>query len=304
MNPIIALIIANIIWGAGAPIFKLALTNVPPFLFVFLRFFIAALLLIPFVLKEQGGFLKIRDYKNLFLAGFFGVTLHISTYFLGLIKTQSINAPIIASASPVFLFFLSVIFLKEKVNFKVLYGMFLSLVGVLVIVFAPIFRKGLIDFGASIEGNTLLIMSTIFFIISALIHKKILNKVRPYTVAFWTFLFGSLPIIPLVINELQTWSITQLNFFGAFGIIYGIFLNTVLAYALYYYGMSKIRAQEVGTFFYIDPVIAILIAIPLLGEFPDKFFAIGTFLVFLGLYLSQGRIPWHPFGHLKKVVKN
>ena len=30
-----------------------------------------------------------------------------------------------------------------------------------------------------------------------------------------------------------------------------------------------------------------------------KFFAIGSFLVFLGLYLSEGRIQWHPFHKLK-----
>src|SRR3989344_3997299 len=131
MNPAVALIIANIIWGAGSPIFKLALTNLPVFTFVFARFFFAALILLPFAIKAKQKIYK-KDFIDLFIAGFFGVTLTISAYFLGLLKTQSINAPIIQSASPVFLFFLSVIFLKEKINLKVLNGMILSLVGVLV----------------------------------------------------------------------------------------------------------------------------------------------------------------------------
>lgn len=305
MNPAVALIIANIIWGAGSPIFKIALTNIPPFLFVFLRFFVAALLILPFVLKEKSK-IRLSDFRDLFIAGIFGVTLRISTYFLGLQRTQSINSPIISSASPVFLFFLAVIFLKEKINLKVFYGMLISLGGVMVIVLAPIFRSngiGLEQTDKSIEGNILFILAAIFGLIAVLLHKKLLSKIGPYTVAFWGFILGSLPLLPLVINELKTWSFADLNFYGAFGLLYGIFLNTALAYALYYFGMSKIKAQEVGTFNYVDPVIAILIAAPLLGEFPDKFFAIGTFLVFIGIYMSEGRIPWHPFHKLKRIGK-
>ncbi len=298
MNPIIALIIANIIWGAGSPIFKLALTNLPVYTFVFARFFFATLIFLPFVIKAKQK-ISLKDYRDLFIAGIFGVTLHISAYFLGLQRTQSINAPIIASASPVFLFFLSVIFLKEKLNFKVLNGMFLSLLGVLVIVLAPIFGLKINNIKTSVEGNILLILAVIFSIIAVLIHKKVLDKVNPYVVGFWTFIFGSLPLIPLVFNEFKSWSLSDLNFYGAFGLIYGILLNTALAYALYFYGLSKIKAQEVGAFTYVDPVIAILIAAPLLAEYPDKFFVLGTFFVFLGIYISEGRIPWHPFSKLK-----
>ena len=298
MNPIVALIIANIIWGAGSPIFKLALTNLPVYTFVFARFFIAALIFLPFVLKTKQKLIK-RDYLDLMLAGIFGVTIHISAYFLALQKTQSINAPIIASASPVFLFFLSILFLKEKINFKVLYGMLVSLIGVMVIVITPLLKAKVNNVESPLEGNLLLIIAVLFSLITVLIHKKLLNKINPYVVGFWTFLFGSIPLLPLVFNEFKTWSLADLNFYGSFGLIYGILLNTVLAYALYFYGMSKIKAQEVGTFTYVDPVIAILIAAPLLGEYPDKFFALGSFLVFLGLYLSEGRIQWHPFHRLK-----
>lgn len=298
MNPFIALVIANIIWGAGSPIFKLALTNIPVYTFVFARFFIAALIFLPFVLKSKQKIEK-YDYRDLLIAGIIGVTIHIPAYFLGLQKTQSINAPIIASASPVFLFFLSILFLKEKFNFKVFYGMIVSLIGVIVIVITPLLKAKVNNVESPLEGNLLLIGATLFSLITILIHKKLLNKINPYVVGFWTFLFGSIPLLPLVFNEFKTWSITDLNFYGAFGLIFGILLNTVLAYALYFYGMSKIKAQEVGTFTYVDPVIAILIAAPLLDEYPDKFFAIGSFLVFLGLYLSEGRIQWHPFHKLK-----
>ena len=45
MNAILALVIANIIWGAASPIFKYALTDIPPFTLAFIRFFYPWLLL-------------------------------------------------------------------------------------------------------------------------------------------------------------------------------------------------------------------------------------------------------------------
>jgi len=298
MNPFLALIISNIIWGAGSPIFKLALTNVPIFTFIFIRFFLASLFFLPFVIKIKQK-ISIHDYINLLFAALVAVTIHIPLFFMGLEKTQSINAPIIASASPVFLFFLSVLFLKEKLKFKVLYGMLISFFGVLIIILSPfIINKG-INIGLSIEGNLLLVAATIASIIGILINKKILNKINPFIVSFWTMFLGSLPFIPYMINELNTWSFSDINSSGMFGLIYGIIFSSAIAYGLYYYGLSKINAEEIGLFSYIDPVIAILIAAPLLGEIPDNFFIIGSVFIFWGIYIAERRLHWHPFHKLK-----
>src|SRR3989337_3866488 len=93
---ILALIGANIIWGAAPPIFKWALEDIGPFTLAFLRFFIAAIIILPFAYKSL--FVERQDYLKLFLIGFFGVTLNISFFFLGLKFAPSINASVIGSA--------------------------------------------------------------------------------------------------------------------------------------------------------------------------------------------------------------
>ena len=70
------------------------------------------------------------------------------------------------------------------------------------------------------------------------------------------------------------------------------------------YGMSKIETQEVGVFTYIDPVIAVLIAMPLLGEYPTPTFFIGSLFVFLGIFIAERRLHWHPFHRIKHVTQN
>ena len=83
------------------------------------------------------------------------------------------------------------------------------------------------------------------------------------------------------------------------GILFGVFLSSALAYFLFNYGIAKIKTQEVGLFTYIDPIVAVLIAAPLLQEYPTAHFFAGTLLVFGGIFFAEGRVHWHPFHKLK-----
>ena len=48
---------------------------------------------------------------------------------------------------------------------------------------------------------------------------------------------------------------------------------------------------------YVNPIITVLIAIPLLGEKITPPFIIGTLLAVLGIYVAEGRIPYLPIHH-------
>lgn len=302
MNPILALIIANIIWGGASPIFKFALKNIPPFTLAFIRFFTASFLFMPFLKKYWPKKLLKKQWLEIFLVGFFGIFINVSFFFLGVRKTESINVPIIASAGPVFLYFFSIIFLRERPRFKVLFGMIVSFLGVLIIVFSPFFsNKKTIEFG-QFEGNLLIVLATFGSVMATVFGKKILSKVNPYVLTFFSFLFSSILFLLFVPLELKNWSFSQLNVNGWVGIVYGIFFSSALAYFCYYYGISKIPAQEVGVFAYIDPVVAVVLAIPLLGEVPDVYFLVGSVLVFLGIFLAERRIHWHPFKRIKNQI--
>ncbi len=300
MNPILALIITNIIWGGASPIFKFALENIPPFTLAFIRFFFAGLIFLPIALKN---FQKInfKRWIEIFLVGFFGIFINITFFFLGLKKTESINVPIIASSGPVFLYIFSILFLKEKPKLKVFAGMIISLIGVLTIVLYPIFFDGKKILFGEIEGNFFIVLATLGTVIQTLIGKDLLKKVNPYFVSAFSFLLSSLLFLIFVPSELSSWSFSQLTINGWVGIIYGVFFSSAIAYFLYYYGISKLEGQEVGIFTYIDPVVAVIIAYPLLGELPNFWYILGSIFVFGGIYLAENRIHWHP---IKKVINS
>lgn len=299
MNPILALIIANIIWGAASPIFKFALQNIPPFTLAFIRFFFAGLIFIPLTVGKWQR-LTVRQWLEIILVGFFGITVNIAFFFLGLKTTESINVPIIASAAPVFIYLLSLFFLKEKPKIKVMWGMLIALLGVILIIVSPILTAGKSFIAGEIGGNLFILIATLGTVFQTLIGRDILRKVNSYQVSLVTFFFGAITFFPFFLNEMNHWSFAQLNGQGWLGIIFGVIFSSALAYWLFYYGVSKISAQEVGIFTYIDPVTAILVAIPLLGEYPDMFYFFGSILIFGGIYFAEGRLHWHPFHKLRK----
>ncbi len=305
MSPVLALIIANIIWGTASPIFKFALLNIPPFTLAFIRFFFAALLILPFAINKR-QYVSQRQFLTICLGAFFGITLNIAFFFLALPKTNSINAPMIASSQPIFLFIFSIFFLKEKFHINVLIGILISFIGVLIIIISPLFiNQGmtLLQKETALEGNIFLIIATCGSLLQVLIIKKVLREVNYHVVTYISFVVGALTFIPLMLPELQKWSFSQLNVNGWTGVIFGILFSSTLAYGLYMYGFSKTEAQDIGVFSYIDPVAAFIVAIPLLGEYPTSFFFVGSFCIFVGIILAEGRLHWHPLHKIRRHIK-
>ena len=77
-----------------------------------------------------------------------------------------------------------------------------------------------------------------------------------------------------------TWS-------GWASLLYMAGLSSVLCYLIYYYALQRISASRVSTFSYLQPLLATLMAIPMLGEYPTRAIVIGGLLVFAGVFLAE-----------------
>ncbi len=296
---ILALIVANTIWGAAVPIFKLSLGNIPPFTLLFIRFFGAMILFAPFALRSWRP-LSLKEYAEVCLTGFFGFTVAISFLFIGLATAPSINFPIIASAGPVVLYCIAVFVLKERAHSKIFIGSLVSLLGVLSIVVSPLLFGAVSGSVGQLQGNIYFMIAVIAQAIYALMSKRVLSKINVFQTTFLMFAFASLTYAPFMINELSSWSFTQLDARGWVGILYGLIFSSAIAYYLYNWGISKIDVQEIGIFTYLDPVTTVIVAFFLLGETPSIYYFFGALLVFAGIFIAENRFHWHPFQRLRK----
>ncbi len=292
---VLSLIVANLIWGAAPPIFKWSLDEIQPFTLAFLRFSLAAAILYPFIRKK----LKIHsaDWPILMFISVIGLTFHIAYYYVGLKFSPSINVPVIASAAPIFLIIGSTIFLHEKLKKKMVQGTIISLIGVVIIVMRPLFENGM---DSSLIGNLLFIVSMGLSVFYTLMLKEIAPKYNPLTLTFWIFTITSISFLPLVFLEAgNTSQLLSFDLKSIIGILFGAVLCSTVAYTLHTFAMKYISANQVAVFSYADPLIAILIAKPLLGETITTTFLLGAALIFIGIFISEGRIHYHPFHLLR-----
>ncbi len=301
MVAILSVLLANIIWGAASPIFKYALHDIPPFTLAFIRFFFAGLLFVPFMMKSISH-IKEKYMLHIVLGGFWGVSVNVAFFFLGLNLAPSINAPMIGALAPLALYVLSLFILKEKAHPQVIKGMLISFTGAIIIVFAPLLTSKIThasqySISSQIMGNIFFLLAMIGGVLLVIHTKKVAEKVDFITITGIQFFVGAITFLPFMFNELQTWSFSALTKSSWVGIIYGIFFSSALAYVTHNYAIKKLSAQQIGIYNYIMPVIAVIVAIPLLGEYPDIFFIIGSIFVLVGIIVSER----HP--HLQKMHK-
>jgi len=299
---VVAVIIANVIWGSAAAIFKVSLTNIPPFTLAFWRFFLGAIILLLFLGKKAS--MPMHGSKSWLLLlsyALTGITLNIIFFFWGLQLTYSINAPIIASGAPILTFFLAIFFLREPFNIKKLFGMLLGTAGILIIVLKPLLEKGI---DGSITGNMFLVIATFGAVFNTIIGKKALAKFPALPFTFWAFLVGAASFLPLALYEyIQTPTIyTVLDWRGYMGVTFGAILSSAVAYSLYAWGLSKISATDTSLFTYLDPVVGTILGAALLHEPITGLFLLGALLIFVGIGVAEGRLH-HPAVKLAHEAK-
>jgi drug/metabolite transporter (DMT)-like permease len=292
---IIALIIANVVWGAANPIFKWALEDVPPFTLAFFRFFLASLILWPFVLPHIA--LRLSDIPKIILLSFVGIVVNISLFFLGLNLTTSIDAPIIGAAAPILLLIIAFFYLRERPSKRMLLGTIISLVGILFIILRPILESGYE--GGSILGNLLIFLATAAFVVYTILLKKFDLPYNSLALIFWIFFVGSLMFFPLFLYETQSTNLLHnINVKTVVGILFGALSSSALAYLCYDLGVRYLKANEVGIFFYLDPIATVAFAVPLLGEQVTFGYIVGSLIVFAGIFIAEGKLHRHHPHHL------
>jgi drug/metabolite transporter (DMT)-like permease len=280
--PIIALIIASILWGSNTVFIKIGVASIPVAIFIALRFLAASLIILPFAIKTWKK-LRVKELLLLSLSSVFYISLSSSALNMGLTKTSAINASIIYLLEPILLLILSASFLKERLSLIMFIGICVSLVGGLIIIGRP--SEGSVG-GAELVGNLLVALAAFCFVISTLICKPLAHKVGAYQLTFMNLFPGALLIGIYATFTFGNWNIAATTSDSWQALIASI-LAVVVANFLFFYALSRKKAMETGIYQYLEAVATIVVAWILLKERPSSNFIIGASLVFIGIYFAE-----------------
>lgn len=276
------------IWGANFVVAKITLQEFPPMSLALLRFAFASLLLAPFFLAETKRVkIDIKDLPKLIAIGVLIITVSITFFFEGLKRTTAIDASVLTLVIPSFSVLLGWWFLKEKVYLINLAGIALGFLGAIVIIGLPQILTG--DLSSSIlMGNMLIVLSGLSWVAGATISKKILSKYSYIVVTAIAFMVGTISFfVPAGLEYIKNpgW-INEVSILGTLGLFYMVLLSSISAYFLFEWGLSRTSVTMANLFQYIEPLIATVLAVTLLGEHLSKQFLTGAVLVAVGAYLG------------------
>ncbi len=286
----LSLLAVTIIWGIASPIIKYTLGWFDPWIFLSYRFLISAsialLTIVVFGIKIP------RDPRILFWAvvyAFLTSTVGLGILFLGFDKTSAIDASLIGATAPLFIAISGVVFLKEHLTKRELFGISIAFLGTGITILEP-FLKG--HNGSSLTGNLLVLVSVLVGVASAVLAKKVIREnVRPIDLTNITFIVGFLTIIPIALMT-HTGSqiisqVTSAPLGFHLGVIYMAIISGTLAYYWWARATKSIEIGEIGVFGYLYPIFATPLAVIWLGEKISIPFIVGGVIIAIGVFIAE-----------------
>lgn len=265
---------------------KLIALGIPIFYFVFVRIFLAGIIL--FLFNTAYGRIKRiqkQDLPKFLLLAFFEPFIYFicETFGLKLTGSPTLSAMVIATI-PIFSIGAGTIFFKEKVNAINIAGIFFSLVGIIMVAMA----KG--EVGENfIWGIVLLLIAVISEVGHASVTKSLSGNYSSQIIVMYQFLIGSAFLFPLFLwKGLDGFSIeTHLTPEVWYPIICLAILCSSLAFSLWVSTIKNLGVAKSSIFSALIPVAAALIAWALGHEILNERQWIGIAISTVGVVMSQ-----------------
>ncbi|HBY61383.1 MAG TPA: EamA family transporter, partial [Solibacterales bacterium] len=159
-------------------------------------------------------------------------------------------------------------------------GMAVALAGV-----AALQRNG--GSGATFAGDMLILAAAVAFSVFTVFGKESTTVHGSITVNTFAYVGGSLLLAPLTFVSARNFGFAQVSAAGWASLLYMAVFPSVVAYLIYYWALVWIPASRLSAFSYCQPLLATVLAIPLLGEQVTGSLLLGGGLVLAGVWLTE-----------------
>ena len=234
---------------------KIFVSKMDPVVFTTLKNIFVAIVLSGFLFRPTltASFRKLtkQDWIKLVLIGVIGGSIPFALFFTGLTMTTASTGAIIHKTLFIWVAFLAIIFLREKLTF-------LQMIGYTLILWGGMWTSGLrgINFN---RGEQMILAATIFWAVENVIAKKALNTIPSELVAWGRMFIGSIILVSIVVWQGKTNTLFSLSFSNLQATLVGAAFLT--GYVLTWYkALSKAPATVVSVVLTLSTIITGLLS--------------------------------------------
>jgi drug/metabolite transporter (DMT)-like permease len=287
LSAIVAILLSVTVMGGAVVFTKMGVNQIPPFTFVFLRFAIASVCVLPFFLKNLP---KIdRDFYKVLLFSAI-LSYNVTAFAVGVKLTTATISQVIYVFSPILVVVLSYFLLSERLSSQKIFGVILGFIGTVLVVLLPEISKGNVSAG-NLTGNLILVTAVIATSSYNTLSKKFQRKYSPMQLTA-IFIFTTTIILAFfslfdLISHPSWW--THLSPSAVWEVGYVGVLGTVLYYFLNQFIIKRASPFIASLMFYLQPLLTFVWAYFLLGEQLTSGLIFGALLTFAGVFLILTR---------------
>ena len=274
------------LWALNFIVAKFAVRQIPPLMAAGLRTGLAGILILPIYFWERktkgvAAWTK-ADVPMLMFLGMFGVALNQLFFVLGISRTSVAHAAIMIGITPILVLAIASAIGQESLSAGKLLGMALALAGVVGLQFSP--SKGAVT---TVAGDFFIFLASVTFALFTVMGKRVVGNFSSITINTFAYVGGGLFLLPSTLWQSVGFPFRQLSWATWASVLYMAAFPSVLCYLIYYYALTYIPASRVSAFSYLQPLLATLLAIPLLGENPTTSLVAGGCLVLVGVFVAE-----------------
>lgn len=222
-----------------------------------------------------------EDGWMLALCALTGVAINQLLFYKGLSLTSAVNGSIIMTLTPVLVLIWAALLIGEKITRTKIIGVFLGLIGAVIILYQP---DELLTSG-DWRGDILVFINGASYACYLVLVKPLMKKYQPMTVVTWVFTIAILFVVPVGFSQASNADFSSFPAKVWMSMGYTIVVVTVLVYFLNAWTLVRVNSSVVGAFIYLQPFFASLTAILFFGEVFLIKHLLAALFVFVGVWL-------------------
>jgi len=272
-------ILAGFLWGTSFPAIKIGLEFVDAYMFAFLRFSLASIIMFLFLLLTKNLDINIAKKRCLWYLGILNGIAYL-LQFVGMAYTTASKSSLFVNLSAIWVAMLSWLILKEKFDNKKLLGIVFAILGVF-------FITTNLDFSSltqgMIYGDTLVLIAGFGWSFFIIYNKKIVSNAKnTFQLMAWVLIITTLPLIPFVAFS----SNVSLNLpVEAWLVILYTSFSWITPYYLWVGGLKHMSPVTSTIVLLIEIIVAIVISFLILKEGFTLIAGVGALLILLAIFL-------------------
>ena len=275
----ILITILGAVWGSAFMFIKIATPELGPIALVNIRLAVAGFIFLPFLLQKKYLRHFKSNLKNILILSIINTALPFSLFAYASLESSSNMLSILNGTTAIMAVVISTMWLKVKLNFFQILGVFIGLFGIIVLANPD-------NVYISTKATIFCLSAAFCYALSANYIQKFAYKTNTIVLIGWSLVIASVLLLPLTIFNLPSKTPSS-N--AIFSILWLGVVSTGVAFLGYVRLIEKVGAVKTATVAYFIPVFGVIWGYIFLGEPITLQILIGMILILIGIIFTNKR---------------